>query len=100
MAVKRCTSDRSLGAYPSRSTISGLNYRSTRCPTRFLTEHALRRPLDPCYALKQRAKIKKGIWLEKIHWRKAPDNRILFNLLEIEAWKVGRRKGERPEHPA
>ena len=33
-----------------------------------------------------RAKKKKGVWLENIHWIKAPDNRIFFSLVEIEAW--------------
>ena len=33
-----------------------------------------------------RAKKKKGIWLKEIHWRKARDNRLLFNVKEIEAW--------------
>ena len=33
-----------------------------------------------------RAKIKKGVWAMGIHWKKAPDGRIVFNLKEIEAW--------------
>jgi len=37
-----------------------------------------------------RAKIKRGIWLMGKHWRKAPDNRILFNPQAIEAWVEGR----------
>ncbi|MHB1117383.1 excisionase [Sideroxydans sp.] len=33
-----------------------------------------------------RAKMKKGVWLRNIHWRKAPDGRIHFNLREIQRW--------------
>lgn len=33
-----------------------------------------------------RAKIKKGVWLKGIHWKKAPDGRILFNIEAIEKW--------------
>jgi hypothetical protein len=36
-----------------------------------------------------RAKIKKGVWLQNMHWRKAPDGRILFNLDAIQAWIEG-----------
>ena len=36
-----------------------------------------------------RAKIKKGVWLKDLHWRKAPDGRILFNVGEIQAWIEG-----------
>jgi hypothetical protein len=37
-----------------------------------------------------RAKIKRGIWLEGKHWKKAPDGRVLLNLREIEAWIEGK----------
>lgn len=37
-----------------------------------------------------RAKIKRGVWLGGIHWRKAPDGRILFNLLAIKEWIEGK----------
>jgi len=37
-----------------------------------------------------RAKTKKGVWLCEQHWRKAPDNRILFNTKEIELWIEGK----------
>lgn len=37
-----------------------------------------------------RAKIKTGIWLKDIHWRKAPDGRILFNLPALEQWIEGK----------
>lgn len=37
-----------------------------------------------------RAKIKRGVWLKDVHWRKAPDGRILFNLLAIQQWIEGK----------
>jgi hypothetical protein len=33
-----------------------------------------------------RAKMRKGVWLKDIHWTKAPDNRILFNVVAIQQW--------------
>jgi len=36
-----------------------------------------------------RAKTKKGVWLKGIHWTKAPDNRILFNVEAIQQWIEG-----------
>jgi hypothetical protein len=33
-----------------------------------------------------RAKIKRGVWLEGIHWRKAPDGHIFCNLEAIQKW--------------
>lgn len=36
-----------------------------------------------------RAKIKKGVWLSGIHWTKAPDGRILFNIVAIQQWVEG-----------
>lgn len=33
-----------------------------------------------------RSKIKNGVWLKGIHWTKAPDNRILFNIEAIQSW--------------
>jgi hypothetical protein len=33
-----------------------------------------------------RAKIKKGVWLHGIHWKKAPDGRLFFNLEAIQKW--------------
>jgi len=33
-----------------------------------------------------RAKIKKGVWLLGIHWIKAPDGRLMFNLEAIQKW--------------
>ncbi len=37
-----------------------------------------------------RAKIKNGVWLKDVHWRKAPDNRILFNIEAIQQWIEGK----------
>lgn len=37
-----------------------------------------------------RAKKKKGVWVEGVHWRKAPDNRIWFNTEAIEKWVESR----------
>lgn len=37
-----------------------------------------------------RAKIKRGVWQQNIHWRKAPDGRILFNLMAIKEWIEGK----------
>lgn len=36
-----------------------------------------------------RAKKRRGEWREGIHWRKAPDNRIVFNLTSINRWMGG-----------
>lgn len=33
-----------------------------------------------------RAKIKRGVWLQNIHWRKAPDGRLVFNIEAIQKW--------------
>lgn len=33
-----------------------------------------------------RAKRKRGVWIEGVHWRKAPDGRLFFNLPEIQKW--------------
>jgi len=30
-----------------------------------------------------------GVWRENIHWRKAPDNRLVFNLVSIQNWMSG-----------
>ena len=37
-----------------------------------------------------RQKRKNGVWLENIHWKKAPDNRILFNHKKIVEWIEGK----------
>jgi hypothetical protein len=37
-----------------------------------------------------RCKIKKGVWLRDIHWRKAPDGRILVNLEAVRRWIEGK----------
>jgi hypothetical protein len=33
-----------------------------------------------------RAKMRKGVWLKGTHWTKAPDNRIMFNIVAIQQW--------------
>lgn len=37
-----------------------------------------------------RAKKKRGDWAEGRHWRKAPDNRVIFHVPSIQAWMEGR----------
>ncbi|CAG4885097.1 Excisionase [Georgfuchsia toluolica] len=37
-----------------------------------------------------RAKIKKGVWLSGVHFRKAPDGRIFFHLPAIKQWIEGK----------
>ncbi len=37
-----------------------------------------------------RAKIKKGVWLSGIHWKKAPDGRLVFNLEAIQKWLISK----------
>jgi len=36
-----------------------------------------------------RAKQRRGDWREGVHWRKAPDNRNIYNLTAIKAWMEG-----------
>ena len=36
-----------------------------------------------------RAKLKKGIWVEHTHWRKAPDGRIMLSPQNIKRWIEG-----------
>lgn len=36
------------------------------------------------------AKKKTGVWLEGIHWRKAPDGHLFFNLEAIQRWIEGK----------
>jgi hypothetical protein len=33
-----------------------------------------------------RNKIKKGVWVKGIHWRKAPDNRVFIHIGEVHRW--------------
>jgi hypothetical protein len=33
-----------------------------------------------------RAKVKRGVWLLGVHWRKAPDGRLFFNTEAIRTW--------------
>jgi hypothetical protein len=37
-----------------------------------------------------RAKKKRREWTEGRHWRKAPDNRVVFHVPTIQAWMEGR----------
>lgn len=37
-----------------------------------------------------RSKISKGVWLCGIHWTKAPDGRLLFNMEAIQKWIEGK----------
>lgn len=36
-----------------------------------------------------RSKIKRGEWLEGVHWKKAPDGRVLMNPEAYEQWVEG-----------
>ncbi len=36
------------------------------------------------------AYVKKGLWRLDIHYRKAPNGRLFFNILEIEKWIEGK----------
>lgn len=36
-----------------------------------------------------RAKKQRGEWREGVHWRKGPDNRLMFNLVAIQHWMGG-----------
>ena len=46
--------------------------------------------LTACTEDAVRAKIKRGVWLQGVHWRKAPDGWIHFTLHAIQAWIGGR----------
>lgn len=37
-----------------------------------------------------RAKIAKGVWIQGVHWRKAPDGRIFGNPEAIQKWIEGK----------
>lgn len=37
-----------------------------------------------------RSKIKNGVWIKNVHFRKAPDGRILFSLEAITKWIEGK----------
>ncbi|MBK1732904.1 excisionase [Thiococcus pfennigii] len=37
-----------------------------------------------------RKKIKTGVWLEKIHYRRAPDGRLLMSLAAYHRWVEGK----------
>lgn len=34
----------------------------------------------------QNSKRKEGVWEEGVHWRKAPDGRIMYNWRAIDRW--------------
>jgi hypothetical protein len=36
-----------------------------------------------------RVKKQRGVWKEGIHWRRAPDNRLVFDLVAIQGWMGG-----------
>lgn len=36
-----------------------------------------------------RAKMRRGEWQRDVHWRKAPDNRIVLNAAAIQRWMGG-----------
>ncbi len=36
-----------------------------------------------------RAKMRRGEWQRDVHWRKAPDNRIVLNTAAIQRWMGG-----------
>lgn len=38
-----------------------------------------------------RSKIKGGVWLQDIVWKKAPDGRVLIDIDGYEAWVEGRQ---------
>jgi len=38
-----------------------------------------------------RAKLRRGDWQYDVHWRKAPDNRIVLNVAAIQNWMGGGR---------
>jgi len=38
-----------------------------------------------------RAKIKKGVWVCGVHWRKAPDGHVFFSPAAIAAWVEGKQ---------
>jgi len=37
------------------------------------------------------AKRQRGVWLEGVHWKKAPDGRITYNIQKIQEWMAGER---------
>lgn len=36
-----------------------------------------------------RKRIERGIWLEGVHWRRAPDSRIWIDMKGVEKWVEG-----------
>lgn len=41
-----------------------------------------------------RAKIKSGVWLEGVVWKKAPDGRQLISIVGYKLWVEGRQLAE------
>lgn len=41
-----------------------------------------------------RAKIKAGVWLEGIVWKKAPDGHVLISIRGYELWVDGQQQAE------
>lgn len=41
-----------------------------------------------------RAKIKSGVWLENVVWKKAPDGRVLISPRGYELWVDGQQLAE------
>lgn len=39
-----------------------------------------------------RCKIDTGVWAEGIHYFRAPDNRIIINIQEVEKWQRNERQ--------
>ena len=37
-----------------------------------------------------RAKMRRGVWIKDLHWRKAPDGRIFLNIEAIQRWIEGK----------
>jgi hypothetical protein len=37
-----------------------------------------------------RCKIQTGVWIERQHWRRAPDGHILIDVEAIEKWQEGK----------
>jgi hypothetical protein len=38
-----------------------------------------------------RSKIKNGVWLEEIVWKKAPDGRVLIDIEGYQTWVEGKQ---------
>ena len=65
--------------------IKWLTIRKFSCETGY-TENAVR------------CKIKAGVWLEGLLWKKAPDGRILMNTAGYEQWVEEEQECGKPVH--